>query len=162
MNTAASSHHDVGASLQAIGQRALEDIRRLPPSGALDDESVETFYAIGYNALLARKFDDASNIFGMLLAVRPADPRFFAGLALALKEQGDLDTAALLLSLAAGLDADNPRHHLALAEVLIAQGKREMARVVLDVVVTDATRRPSCADVAERASALITLLDHAR
>jgi len=160
--SAAAPVSDVGAGLETIGRTALEDIRRLPPSGALDDASVETFYAIGYNALLARKHDDASNIFGMLLAVRPADPRFFAGLGLALKELGDLDTAAMLFSMAAGLDADNPRHHLALAEVLIAQGKRELGRVVLDVVVTDAGRRPQCADVAERAGAMLALLDHAR
>lgn len=148
----------VNTADENAGARTLEAIRRLPPSGALDDTSVETFYSIGYNALASRQYDDAGNIFGMLTAVRPSDPRFVAGLGLAFKGIGDYDNAAMLLALAGGLDTGNPRHYIPLAEVLIAQEKREQAMVVLDAAVVFASMRKELDEVRVRAEALRELL----
>lgn len=146
------------ADFAVAGSKLIDALRRLPPSGTLDDASVETFYAIAYNALAARRYQDASTVFGMLVAVRPADPRFMGGLGRALRGLGDLQTAATMLALAGGLDTEGASHHLTLAEVLVAQGRRDLAALVLESVMVYASELANPGDIRERAEALLSLL----
>lgn len=147
------------AEARAAGRVLIERLRQAPPSGHLDDQSSEIFYGVGYGKLAAKQYEDAAIVFGMLVAVRPTEARFLSGLAHSLRGLGDAETAATLFSLAGAQEPGNPGHYFALVDLLLEQGDRALAKLVLQSVVAYTTMQDELADAQNRAQAMLDLLD---
>ncbi len=125
----------------------------------ISDEQVEVIYSVGHGLFLQGKFDNALNVFKMIMLYRPFDARNMEAYATTLKRMGRFEeaipiySAALLYS-----ELADPMPSLHIAECLAALGRSEesarMLRPILDLADVDA----AYGEIRERADNLLSML----
>jgi Flp pilus assembly protein TadD len=125
----------------------------------ISDDDAERLYALAYKALLTNDFAAADQLLSFLQLFKPAEPRFMAAHAHALRGLGRSDQALGMRTLALMADGGNPSHLFGLGEDLIAADDRAAARDVFQLCV-DAATDPEFDRLRERAQAMVALLEH--
>lgn len=145
----------------AQGQAYINTVRNLPQNQTVDAAVLETMYGLGFNALAAQKYQDAWALFSFLLAQRPAEPAYLAGMGHALSGLGDWGTACMMHATAAGLNGNNTGHYLALAEGLIELKELDKAGFVLAVLEVSPEYDAAIQKLHTKAAAVKALIDNA-
>ncbi len=148
-----------GSELMAANLANLKNPAQVGPG--LDDTAFERMYGFGFRLLAANQHEQALSVFSFLFAQRPTEARVLSGFGHSLYGLGDVGQAAMMHSLAYSAEPDNPGHILAMAEDLLAM-EAPMVADLLRAAEYLATQTPQYAAVAERARALLALLNHNR
>lgn len=145
----------------AQGQAYINDLRQFAQPTSVDAAVLDTLYGLGFNALASQKFQDAWALFSYLLSLKPAEPSYLAGMGHALSGLGDYETACLMHSTAACLNADNAGHYLALADALIELKDLQKADFVLAVAEAGDAQPALIQKMRSKAAAVKVLLSNA-
>lgn len=121
-------HHEEIAERVISGEADLREILKL------EDEEIESMYAMAYTHYVHGKYDEAGRIFALLMILEPSSYRICLGLALSVYRSGRIDEAMLAFTHCLFLDQFRPEAHLYMAECLLHRGDREGARESLEQV----------------------------
>jgi type III secretion system low calcium response chaperone LcrH/SycD len=148
------------ASFDEVTRQLLHHIGtggRLGDMMGFEERELEIMYALGHTMYTQRRFADAAQVFGFLLAHDHTERRYMKALAASLQMGEDYAGAIQLHTLANFMDMTDPEPALRLCECLIGLDRRHEAAEGLAMVIglcEDDTRAPLRA----RAQALLDLL----
>ncbi|WP_129781738.1 SycD/LcrH family type III secretion system chaperone [Peristeroidobacter soli] len=126
----------------------------------LKPEELEPMYALGYSLYNQARWSEALKIFSFLTYHSHLEQRFHVGRGACLQMLKQHQAALNAYGLAYLLDASDPSVCLHIAECLIALGKKEDARGVLEAVADMTQGDAASAEVGKRGAALAALIGH--
>lgn len=133
-------------------------IKNLPSSTRFTDEQIEIIYGIGHSLFVQGKFENAGNVFQMMLIYRPLEPRILGAFALCCKRLGQFETAIPAYSAALVLEPMNLTWAVHMAECLAALGQRDESLTLLDPLIKLAVLDESYNELRSRAETLRDML----
>jgi type III secretion system low calcium response chaperone LcrH/SycD len=126
----------------------------------LSTKELEPMYALGYSLYNQARWTEALKVFSFLTYHSHLEQRFHVGRAACLQMLKQHEEALRAYGLAYLLDASDPSVSLHIAECLIALGKKEEARGVLENVAELTQGSTPFARIRKRAAALSALIGH--
>jgi type III secretion system low calcium response chaperone LcrH/SycD len=131
----------------------------LPGHGRFTDEQIEGIYAVGHRFFLQGNHRKALSFLTLTALYRPAEPRYQTALGLCHRALKNHARAMQAFSMVSMLEPASPEPGLHIAECLIATGRTDESRNLLQAVVEAAHRGGSGYErVRVRAMALLELL----
>ncbi|HLA74003.1 MAG TPA: SycD/LcrH family type III secretion system chaperone [Steroidobacteraceae bacterium] len=126
----------------------------------LEPEELEPMYALGFSLYNQARWSEALRVFSHLTFHSHLEQRFHVGRAACLQMLKQHEDALRAFGLAYLLDAEDPSVSLHIAECLIALGKKEDARGVLENVAELTQGKAEFEQIGKRGAALVALLGH--
>lgn len=151
--------HDVTAETLALAEALEALLAAAEDQTELSDEDAERLYGLAHKALMTDEFQVAEQILSFLQLYQPAEPRFMAAHAHALRGLGRTEQAIGVRTMALMCDSGSPAHLFGLGEDLIAADDRVAARQVFQLCAEAATD-PDLGPLRARAQAMVALLGH--
>ncbi len=148
-------------TLSAPSKAFFEELKRTRSTPLFSPTAMEGLYVLAFQALQARQFKEAFQLFGSLVSSDITDPRYMSGMAHAAQGAGELDLATHLHAFAVGLAPGQEAYLLDLGQSLIAAQDFAMATLVLGYVPTDSDLADEARALLERVQAMEALLSHA-
>ncbi len=149
-------------NLSAPSKAFIEELKRTRNATPLfSDLAKEGLYVLAYQALQARQYNDAFQLFSSLVVTDITDARYMSGMAHAAQGAGQLDLATYLHAMAVGLAPSQEAYLLDLAQGLMAVQDFDMALLVLNQVPADSNLADAATALYERAQAMGALLANA-
>lgn len=124
----------------------------LPPKDALNlpQEHLESIYGLAHNLYESGKYDEAANLFRMLIMIDHFDYRYHFGLAACMQMLEDYLKACTAYMMAATIDVKTPLPHYHSAECFIKMEEPGSACISLDLAITAAGDQKEFAILKER------------
>ena len=144
--------HRLREALLPLSRRLEKGVPFLSKESSSDDP--EVLHARAYNLYLARKYDEATEIFRTLIAMHPFETRYLFGMAASLQAVKRYDEALKMWGLYTLMDGTDPLPHLHASECYAASGKREEGKKALEAY----RRAHPLPDQGDRVRRLETLL----
>jgi type III secretion system low calcium response chaperone LcrH/SycD len=126
----------------------------------LDADQLEPMYALGFSLYNQARWSEALKVFSFLTYHSHLEQRFHVGRAACLQMLKQYEDALTAYGLAYVLDASDPSVSLHIAECLIALGKKEDARGVLENVAELTQGNATFAQIGKKGAALSALIGH--
>jgi len=123
------------------------------------DEEFDALYALGYNFYNQGKFAEALQAFGFLLMHDQMERKYYKAFASCQQMLKRYEEAVRNYSMASILDMTDPEPTFHTAECMVALNMPEEAKQALGFVIKDTEGRPEYAAMAERAKAMIQVLE---
>ena len=139
----------------------VRELSALPATARLDDDAIRHVSRLAYSQLNQGHVEEAYRYYGLLTLYRPTQTEFLAGQGLCARRLGRLAEAGALFDLAAMIEPENPVHTLLAAECLLESGALDEARLALLQIKRLCAASGGHPDIAERAAALLELVDNA-
>ncbi|MCD8351851.1 MAG: hypothetical protein LUC93_14685 [Planctomycetaceae bacterium] len=137
----------------------LKDARDkgLPPAEALgvDEEQMETMYAMGFMAYRTKRYLDAQFLFSNLLLLNPRNDRYAFAMGSCLKVMGNYEQALLIFGLAMGLDQVSTQYAYYTAQCAWMSGEKDTAVKLLEETLRRGKSDPEGKAFAEMAQVLL-------
>lgn len=127
-------------------------------SQRLTPQQAEAIYSVAYRFLEQGQFDRAREFFWGLATLRASEPKYWCGLAMALRRLERHDEAAAILGFVERLEPQHAGHGLDKAECLLMAGLLEEGREALEHVMREAGADPAGEQARQRAQALLALV----
>lgn len=149
--------------VEKLAKNCLMEGATLADVRGYTEEELEAVYHFAHNAYQQRKYDEARRLFQFLVHNDHAESRFWMGLAASCQLSGSHEQAVTAYSMAAVLDATNPRPALHAGECYLALGDMKNARKAFDAVefICGLPSASAHADLRKRAAALAVALEQA-
>lgn len=142
----------------AIEKLALDIYEKgMKPKDAmgLSDQMVEGMYSFGYRLYNTGKYDQASQLFRLLIMLDPMQARFMMGLGACLHMQKKYEDASNAYVLCAVLDLTNPLPHYHAADCYLEDNKLELAVTALQSCIIICGEQPQYSVIKERALVML-------
>ena len=128
------------AALDDGQKRTVEDLVNLCLSGEVTvgiakgytAKDIEAMYHLAFDLYRQRRYEDAQNVFEMLVFYEGPETRFWLGLGGCHQMQGNYEQAVMAYSLLAVIDSTNPLGAFHASECFIAMKEWDKARQSLD------------------------------
>lgn len=135
------------------GSVAMKDVQ------GIDDDELESVYALAYNHFRAGKLDEAEKLLAFVCMFEHRSSKYWLGLGAVRFGQGNHEGALSAYAASAMADPDDPRPPLRAADCQLALGNRDEAKAALEMAIENSGDDPKHAVVRQRAEALIDLID---
>jgi len=129
--------------------------------GGIEENVLETIYALGYSLYTQARYPDAQKIFALLVLVNPHVYKYWFGLASCNQMAGHPELAAAAYCFATHTEPSKPDAHLHLGLCLLGLGDRKAARESLRRA-ADAARNDKNGLLEQRAVLILQTLDSAK
>jgi type III secretion system low calcium response chaperone LcrH/SycD len=124
----------------------------------LSDEMVESMYNFAYRLYNTGKYDQASQIFRLLVMLNPIESRFMMGLAACYHMRKDYFNAATCYTICNILDPRDPLPHYHISDCYIETGQLDLAIKELEVCILCAEKFPVFEAIKDRAKITLDAL----
>lgn len=164
----------VKETIDNLGVQASEDVKKaieklvtdvyekgmLPKDAmGLSNEMIESMYNFAYRLYNTGKYEQASQIFRLLIMLNPVESRFMMGLAASYHMRKDYFNAATCYTICSILDPRDPLPHYHVSDCYIESGNLELARRELEVCILCAEKFPVFAAIKDRAQMTMQALE---
>lgn len=126
----------------------------------LSGEQLEPMYALGFSLYNQARWSEALKVFSFLTYHSHLEQRFHVARAACLQMLKQYENALQAYGLGYVLDASDPSVSLHIAECLLALGKKEDARGVLENVAELTQGNAAFAQIGKKGAALAALIGH--
>lgn len=145
-----ASEKEIREALKSVGVNADEDFTfktaklatdmletGVVPKEALgfSDEKVEAIYGQAYRLYNSGKYEEASQIFRLLMVLDSTDSKYMLGLAACLHMMKQYKNAVKVYTIAAILDGNNPIPHFHLSDCFIQMNDQVSAIMALEMAI---------------------------
>jgi len=103
---------------------------------------VEGIYGQAYRLYQTGRYNDASQLFRLLIMINSTDPKFTLGLGACMHMLKDYKAAAGIYALCAVIDPDNPLPHYHASDCFLQMNDKPSALIALELAVKKAAERP--------------------
>lgn len=132
-------------------------------AGKFSDAQIEIMYSVGHGLFMQGKFEQALNVFKLILVYRPLQPKFLQAYGTVLKRLGRFEDAIPIFAAAVFLDeAVEPALPVHIAECLAALGHVHLSERILQPVVNLTELDAAYGSVRKRVETLLGMLKEAK
>lgn len=117
----------------------------------LSDQMVEGIYGQAYRLYQTGRYNDASQLFRLLIMINSTDPKFTLGLGACLHMLKDYKAAAGVYALCAVIDPDNPLPHYHASDCFLQMNDKPSALISLELAIKRAGEKPEYQKLKDRA-----------
>lgn len=156
--TGENIHRTHGEDFNKITNKAIKNSGLIKDIIGLSDESAESIYSQAYLLYNTGKYNDAAELFRLLIMLNATEPKYIMGLAACFHMMKEYDGAASAYSLVSIVDAENPIPYFHSSDCYIQLGDRASAIVALEMAVKRAGDKPEFAMLKERAQITLQAL----
>lgn len=121
----------------------------------LSDDMIEGLYTFGHRLYTTGKYDQAAQLFRLLIMLDSTQARFMMGLAACLHMKKDFESAATAYLLCGILDPRNPLPHYHAADCYMEMNQPGLAIQSLECSIACAGNRPEFAAIKDRSQVMI-------
>lgn len=121
----------------------------------LSDQMVEGIYGQAYRLYQTGRYNDASQLFRLLIMINSTDSKFTLGLGACMHMLKDFKAAAGVYSLCAVIDPDNPLPHYHASDCFLQMNDKPSALISLELAVKRAGEKPEYQKLKDRAQMTI-------
>lgn len=125
----------------------------------LSDEYIEGMYAFGYRLYTTGKYDQAAQIFRLLVMLNPSESKFLLGLAACYHMKKDYDKASNTYMLCSVLSPMDPLPYYHISDCFVEMEDYPMAVKSLQLCIYHASARPEYETVKNRAEVSLEALN---
>lgn len=125
----------------------------VPPKAAfgISNEQIEAIYAQAYRLYNTGKYQEAIDLFRVLIVMDASDSKYALGLAACFHMLKEYDSAVKLYMMTGIIDGDSPIPHFHASDCYIQMGDRASAVLSLDMAVKRAGEKPEYQVLKDRA-----------
>ncbi len=135
-------------------QEFQDNLLKSVGSQIFTEEQIEIIYSIGHSLFSQGKYEEARNIFQILLIYRPLDAKYLFAYGLSCKNLGNFSDAIPAFVATIGIEPDNIKSACHLAECLVALGRKDECLSILDPVIEFTELDESYFSLRKRAEAI--------
>jgi len=130
----------------------LYDKKMLPKDAmGLSDEMIEGMYSFGYRLYNTGKYEQAVQLFRLLVMFDPSQPKYSMGLGACFHMMKDYENATTTYVLCSIIDGENPLPHYHASDCYVHLNQPENAIIALDISIDRCGERPEYRLIKERA-----------
>lgn len=107
-------------------------LQAAPKASSLSDREAQDFYTLGFSLYNAHSFEEAVDVFRVLSAQKPLEPKHWFALASSLQESRNYEPALDAWAMTAILDGENPYPHFHAAECAFSMHQLKDALAALN------------------------------
>lgn len=161
-----SESHEIKKAVETIGkeinkqasQNMTDVIAKMATPGVrakdamgISDQAIEGIYGQAYRLYNTGKYQDASQLFRLLVVLNGTEPKYALGLAACFHMMKEYVTAAEMYTLCGILDPNNPIPHYHASDCYIQLDDKISAVIALEMAVRRAGDRPEFLQLKDRA-----------
>lgn len=124
----------------------------------INEEELESIYAVAYNFYQSNRYDDAKQLFQLLCTYNHYESKYFLGLGAIHQAEGDYEEAANIYSAAVDIDVNNPLFPFHAGECHLALGDLERAESGFYAASLRSGDLPDFKELKQKAEGLLTLV----
>lgn len=119
------------------------------------DQQIEGIYAQAYNFYQTGRYNDALQIFRLLVVLNPGEMKYALGIAASLHMMKEYQEAVEAYTLCSVLDPLNPVPHYHMSDCFVGMRDRHSAKIALETAIRKAGDKPEYQILKDRASLTI-------
>lgn len=154
----------VGAKVKKGTEKQYQDIAEkatrwshLPKDAlGLNDAMIEGIYGQAYRLYNTGKYDDASQLFRLLIMLNPTESKYVMGLAASFHMMKEYQNAANTYAICSVIDPNDPIPHFHASDCYYKMGDKMSAMLALEMAVKQAGERETYAKIKDRAALALT------
>lgn len=147
-----------GEGFNKLTNKAIKNSGLIKDIIGLSDESSESIYSQAYLLYNTGKYNDAAELFRLLIMLNATEPKYIMGLAACFHMMKEYEGAASAYSLVSIVDPENPIPYFHSSDCYIQMGDGGSAIVSLEMAVQKAGNKPEFAMLKERAQITLQAL----
>ncbi len=149
---------DKKVAIQDMTKKIYEEGATPKEAVGMTDGMTESIYAHGYQLYNAGQYEQAAQLFRLLITFEPRKMKYLMGLAASQHMMKDYNNASLTYMMCSMVDKDNPLPHYHSSDCYLQLGKIGLAVQELISCIELAKKDPQYAGVRERALAMLNSL----
>ena len=124
----------------------------------INEEELESIYAVAYNFYQSNRYDEAKQLFQLLCTYNHYESKYFLGLGAIHQAQGNYEEAANIYSAAVDIDVNNPLFPFHAGECQLAMGDLTRAESGFYAASLRSGDMPEYKDLKQKAEGLLALV----
>lgn len=158
-NYASDQPAEVKTAIEGLTKKIYEDGVTPKDAMGLSDQMVEGIYGYGYRLYNTGKYEQASQLFRLLIMLDPTKMKHMMGLAACYHMLKDYSNAALTYTLCSFIDPSNPLPYYHASDCYLQSGSVELTKRALQACIASASAIPELNSVKERAQIMLDNLE---